>query len=264
MSVLAVLIPTYKPSKYLVECLQSIEGQTLNKSDFKVYIALNGPRCGFEEYVLSVLNQFTFDSQYFFLPEAGVSYARNQLIDRSEEYFLVFLDDDDVISPTYLKELLSVSCSDVLGVSNVLSFKENINDAHLNYVGRAFSRMNDVEASKLKGRKYFSSIGGKMLNRDMVGSTRFDKSLSMGEDSFFMAQLAVRVRCLRKTSNAACYYVRLRPGSVTRSKVVRADEFRRLTYLLFKYSRMLFCPDHNKMFVLTRVLATIKQAKRLL
>src|SRR5690606_31643500 len=102
----SVLIPTHKPDWYIERCLNSIEEQTLNKSYFMVYITLNGVKEPYEELILGLLNKYSFEYAYFYIPEAGVSNARNFMIESSVEDYITFVDDDDMLSPDYLEQLL--------------------------------------------------------------------------------------------------------------------------------------------------------------
>lgn len=77
-----------------------------------------------------------------------------------------------------------------------------------------------------------------------------------------MAELAYRVKGTRKTDSSACYYVYERPDSATRKKINRWSEFKRLNYLLYKYTSMLFGKDDN-VFISARIVATIIHYKRL-
>lgn len=263
MSKISVLLPTYKPSDYIVRCLQSIDVQTLDKSMFKIYIVLNGSDRTFETYLQKILQEFTFQYELFFLEEAGVSNARNYLIDNSSEEFLVFVDDDDVFSENYLEELLRVSSATTLGIANVFNFSENIAELTENYIGRSFKSLDSITTSKFKSRKYFSSPCAKMIHRSIVADTRFDTNLSIGEDSLFMAQLSHRVKAVQKTTHTACYYVREREGSASRQQINKQKELKRIIYLLKEYSKMLFSFRYNNLFLMTRIAATIRHGQKL-
>ena len=41
---ISVIIPTYKPEKYIYDCLKSLEEQTISKDFFEVIIVLNGDK----------------------------------------------------------------------------------------------------------------------------------------------------------------------------------------------------------------------------
>lgn len=259
----SVLVPTYKAGGYIYKCFESLDGQTLSKNDFKVYVALNGPKEECEQYVLMTLNRFSFKYEYLYLEQAGVSNARNALIGISTEPFIVFIDDDDQVSPNYLEELLQASDEKTIGISNIKNFVNDITSLKENYMGNTFSKINDSETSKYKSRKYFSSPCAKMIHRNIIADTRFDTNLAIGEDSLFMAELSHRVKAVKKTSETACYYVCEREGSASRAKIDKKKEFKRIVYLLGRYSKMLFLPRYERLFIMTRIAATLSHIKRL-
>ena len=83
MKTVAILVPTYKPKDYFEKCLLAIENQTLSKDNFCVYIALNGQQFPYENYILNILSKVSFRYKYLYIPKAGVSNARNILIENS-------------------------------------------------------------------------------------------------------------------------------------------------------------------------------------
>jgi glycosyltransferase involved in cell wall biosynthesis len=252
----AVLIPTFKPGDYLESCLRSLNTQTLDKGTFTVYICLNGEREPYESNIRGILSTFSFNYRYIYISQSSVSNARNILMKESTEDYIVFIDDDDLISPDYLKELLNVTNAVHMGIARVYNFKATLDEKTLNYIGRAFELLHDQESSKFKTRRYFSSPCGKMLHRDMISDKKFDVALIKGEDSLFMATISPGIMKVVKTSNSASYYVRERPGSVTRKEMKLSQELRILIYLLIQYLKLLFSKNYNKIFILTRIAAT--------
>jgi len=263
MSYIAVLVPTYKPGDYLERCLDSLENQTLAKSEFKVYLALNGSEDSYKACIHAVLQNYHFNYEFFNINEAGVSNARNFLIEKSTEDFIVFLDDDDLISKNYLAELHSVTSESFMGISNIVNFEKGLNSLRSNYIGNSFLKLNSIETSKTKVRKYFSSPVAKMLHRKMIGETRFNTNLSVGEDSLFMTEISNKIKGIKKTDNDVLYYVCEREGSTTRSRIDKSKEIKRVAYLTYLYSKMLFSPRSDKTFLLTRVLATVRHLKKI-
>lgn len=260
---IAVLIPTYMPGDYIRDCLMSLEQQTLPKSKFKVYIALNGPIEPYKENLLNILSDCSFSYNTFFLNTAGVSNARNHLIEMSTEPFITFIDDDDILSRNYLEELLLIASEDQMAISNVKSFKKDLNKSFNHYIGNSYSKFRDSEKSKFKIRKYFSTPWAKMLHREMIGDTRFNTKLSIGEDALFMTEISPNIEAVRKASITAIYYVNQRQGSVTRRNINKIDEFKRITYLSKLYTQFLISGNYDKLFVSTRLIATIRHLKRL-
>ena len=258
----AVLIPTYKPGDYLRRCLQSIDSQTLSQDKYKVYIALNGPKENFEEVVFSALKSIHFEYEFFYLEKAGVSNARNFLITRSIEDYIVFVDDDDVLSSNYLTDLLSVTNSDFMGICNTKSFEVSVEAAKENFMSQSYVNLKSVEVSKFKSRKYYSSPCAKMLHRKMIGKYRFDERVKHGEDALFMATISKNIAGVQKVSSDACYYVYERPNSASRKKPNRLEELKRIQYLTVKYIKFFFRPGYSKLFIATRVAATFIYVRR--
>lgn len=263
MSKISVLIPTYRPQSYIEKCFDSIEKQTLSKEFFKVYIALNGDRNPYYEYIESLLAKYSFKSEFIYLEETGVSNARNRLLDISKEPFITFIDDDDIISENYLENLLEIADESYISIANVYNFEKDISEKKENYICKSFLKLNDVETNKYKTRKYFSSPCAKLINRKMIGDVRFDTKLKIGEDSLFMAEISNKVLGVKKTTDDTIYFVFERVGSATRKKIDKKDEPKRILYLLGKYTKMLF-GNYNKIFILTRIVATIKHLKGVL
>lgn len=260
---IAVLIPTYKPKDYFLRCLQSLEKQKISKDDFCVYIALNGVKSPYEKFIKEMLISFNFNYQYFYLEQAGVSKARNYLIDKSIEEYIVFVDDDDVLSENYLNNLLEVSSRDYMGISNTLSFDVSLDSIKANFVGDSFNNLSFLELSKFKSRKYYSSPWAKMLHRDQIGKIRFNEGLKRHEDSFFMAQISKNIKGVKKTSKDTFYYVYEREGSASREKINILEELKYQVYLYNKYLILLLNPNYNKLFIATRIAATVKNLKNI-
>lgn len=262
MPVISIILPTYKPGCYITHCLRSIELQTIDKSLFKVYIALNGSDISFKRFLEEEIKKYTFQCELYFLEQPGVSNARNFLIEQSTEDFIVFVDDDDIISENYLEELLKVSTSTTIGISNTYDFIDNIKNLKSNFIGISFDKLEEVTISKTRARKYFSSPWAKMIHRNIIGDVRFDTRLSIGEDSLFMAHLSPKVEAVKKTKKTACYYVNERQGSATRKKVNRKKELSRVLYLLKEYGKMLLDSQYDRVFVMSRIVATLFHLKK--
>lgn len=214
-------------------------------------------------YVLAICEQLSIQTKVLYIEEASVSNARNKLLEETTEEYIIFVDDDDAVTPNYLAALRKCTDNITMGISNIFNFRDNIERLSENYIGKSFVKLSPIETSKYRCRKYFSSPCGKMLHRDMISRTRFDIKLKVGEDSLFMAELSKNVGGVRKTTADAAYYVCQRSGSATRSVVNRSDEIRRICYLIYRYNRLLVSSGYDRIFILTRIAATLKHLRRL-
>ncbi len=256
---ISILIPTFKPKNYLEKCLLSLENQSLSKDNFCVYIALNGEKEDYENYILALLDKMSFKYKYIYISQAGVSNARNTLLDMSNEEYVVFLDDDDLISNNYLENLLLIADKNYMGIANIYNFEDSIKSLKENYIGRVFSLLKNGETSKYKARKYYSSPMAKILHRSMIQNVKFDRNVSKGEDSLFMAIISKNIKGVKKTPKDTCYYVYERVGSATRKKNIIKEEIKTIMYLTYQYIKLFFNPKYEKLFILTRIVATIRK-----
>nr|BFF40026.1 hypothetical protein BACY1_18310 [Tenacibaculum mesophilum] len=65
------------------------------------------------------------------------------------------MDDDDLLSDNYLKNIYSILESDSIIITNVKSFKVTINRSNLDYLGRAFLNIRNKRFSLYIYRSFF-------------------------------------------------------------------------------------------------------------
>ncbi len=239
----SVIIPTYKPGTYLIECLESICQQTIAREKFELIIVLNG--CN--EPYLSSINSFlakyqgVIDIHILQTDQPGVSNARNMGIEKAQGEFVCFIDDDDWVSPNYLEELTNTSRggADIVA-SNVLCFSDTTGSLSEDYITKAFKRNKATgDIPLLLGRSFMSSSCCKIIRRRKIGNTRFDCNFRTGEDSLFMASISNRAKHLRKSSPEAVYYRRLRMNSASRTTTSLPSRIRSSCHLASAYTRIL-------------------------
>ena len=90
----------------------------------------------------------------------------------------------------------------------------------------------------------------------MIGNVRFDPNVAKGEDSLFMALISPNIEAVNKTTSQACYYVYERIGSATRKQIKKRSEIKTLSYLFTQYLKLFFDSKYEKLFIMTRLLAT--------
>ena len=136
---ITAIIPTYKPGDYLLDCLKSIEAQTFSSYQYEVIVILNGCKEpylnmieNYQRHLLRIKNLRIIQTD---LP--GVSNARNIGIDNAKGDYITFIDDDDIISPSFFEGLIQISTPECVGCGYSLSFKESITDSHPNFLTKA-------------------------------------------------------------------------------------------------------------------------------
>ena len=99
----SVIIPTFNRKNFLFDILESLAKQTLPSDFFEVIVIDDGSIDGTGEIVEKT---FPFKMRYFWQSNQGDAAARNRGAQESEADILVFLDDDILVEPDYLVNLL--------------------------------------------------------------------------------------------------------------------------------------------------------------
>lgn len=253
---ISVIIPTYRPKEYLWQCIDSLRNQILLKSEYEVIIILNGNKEPYYTDIKKYLEKNRLDNfQLLYSEKKGVSAARNLGLSIYRGENIIFIDDDDYISPNYLCEMLKAKKSnDELIVSNIIYFLDSTNE-------KLKSKIQFKENKKytlIQGKTYFNAVWMKLFPREIIDKKYFKEDLRIGEDSIFMLEVSKNIKSIRTINKNVIYYRRMRKNSVYYSKI---PFFENLKIFLknSKYTlRLLFCSEYNKFFILLKFLGTIK------
>lgn len=264
---ISIIIPTFKPGDYLYACLESISSQDFDNKEFEVIIVLNG-ECNPWLYRInkwcSEFSNINFNVVYSDVP--GVSLARNLGLSISKGKYITFIDDDDIISSSFLKQLSLTSklYPDSLIISNSYSFKTCIQDTDDSfYISRCYKRLlknGCVSASLFEARSMLNGPCMKLIPALFAKKVNFDKSLKYSEDALYMFSISRFFKKVYLTDPSAIYYRRIRSQSVTNLKRsyynIIWNEFRFIFKILKIYSKYIF--DFNFFFMISRICAACK------
>ena len=219
---ISVIIPTYKPAKYIHECLSSLKAQTLIETEFEVLIILNGCKEPWYSELFNFVKEemVGLNVRLIQIDSPGVSNARNIGMENSGGEYIAFIDDDDRVSPNYLENLLAAMGEQkhVVVVSNFYSFDEK-NEIHGDYVHDAFIRNKTSHAKSLiKSRGFLSAVHGKLISKEIIGNKKFSTTMTNGEDTLFMTEISNKIKEIWKTSDDTIYWRRIRAESASRKK----------------------------------------------
>lgn len=223
----SVIIPTYCPKDYLWECLDSLVNQTLSFSEYEVIVILNGDISNSDSIVGYINDHPELNWTFLKTKIPGVSNARNLGIDNSKGEFLTFIDDDDFVSSSYLRELLDHADNKTVSLSYPLSFvdgSDNYESYNITNCYDSFSQKKDPTINDV--RCYFSGPVYKLIHRDIIGNRRYDKRLVNGEDTLFMFAISNKIKQISFTSKNAVYYRRIREGSATNRNRTTIDHIK--------------------------------------
>ncbi|WP_455674369.1 glycosyltransferase family 2 protein [Phocaeicola sp.] len=271
MLLVSVIIPTYKPGKYIEECLKSVFYQSLSPISYEVIIILNGDLS--ENYVVMIdeilQNKPTLlVCKFCKTTELGVSNARNIGLENSVGEFICFIDDDDVISFDYLEGLLSIANENIVAVSNVYSFKENIIEKETNFfICDKLKNKEKYEGRSLfVNRSFLSFPVAKIFHRSIIGNRRFDIRFKNGEDALFVTSISDKIQGISFANEEVVYYVRERQGSASRKKISRYEIFKTTSLLIVSYCSIFLSSirSYSLLLFLSRIPGVLKNAYILL
>jgi len=101
----SVIVPCYNYGHFLAETLDSVLKQTI--TDWECIIIDNGSTDNTKEVAGRFVNADK-RFRYFYIEQSGVSAARNYAVARSQGRYILPLDADDRIDPTYLQKASGV------------------------------------------------------------------------------------------------------------------------------------------------------------
>jgi poly(ribitol-phosphate) beta-N-acetylglucosaminyltransferase len=104
--IFSIIIPTYNLEHFIVDCLQSIEAQTINREKFELIVVDD---CSSDDTCIKVnelLKNSSLKSQFRrHSTNKGPGIPRNTGIDLARGVFLLFVDGDDFLPANCLEEL---------------------------------------------------------------------------------------------------------------------------------------------------------------
>ncbi|MGV9452898.1 glycosyltransferase family 2 protein [Streptomyces sp. NPDC003635] len=200
----SVVIGAYEAMPYLVECLASVEAQTIDPARVEVIAVDDGSADGTGEYLeefaarapmpVTVIRQEN---------SGGPSGPRNVGLGKAAGRYVFFLDADDRLGPEALERM--VEMADRNGTDVVLGRVEGINrNPPRSMWGRTLERT-DVYSSNIK----FTLSAQKLFRRELLTrhNMRFDESLWTGEDALFTMEAYLRADGVSVVADYTCYYL---------------------------------------------------------
>lgn len=212
-----VIIPVYNVEKYLSECIESIIGQTYN--NIEIIIVDDGSSDGSRE-VAERLSRDYKNITVIAQANKGVSEARNNGLDRAHGKYVLFIDADDTIEPTFIeKHIKALENNDIAIVGmNVITKKKK------QKLPKYRSGRNAMGALFID-----EGVGGyvwnKIYRKEIITNNhlRFDKKYTILEDLIFNINYLKNIKTV-KIIREPLYNYYQRKGSATRKSLKSLTE----------------------------------------
>jgi len=260
---LSIIIPTYKTGNYIKETIDSIKCQYFSDYKVEIIIVLNGEKEPYFNLLNDIVKPFSYKIIYTHIK--GVSNARNIGIAEAKGRYLMFLDDDDLLSENYINTILDKAIEeDTIYASNVLCFKDGTNQYYKDYIGNFVEQNSKVDQSRgrfriMKYSKLMSSSCFKLIPKKIIDNTRFNTKLSISEDALFMFAISRNIKNI-EVLDGIFYCRRVRINSamkVKKNKVIHIKNYLKfVSSLTIVYLKNIF--KLNFYFYLNRLMASTK------
>lgn len=192
----SIIVPAYNAVGKIERCLRSIQNQTF--SDFEVLVIDDKSQDNTVDIVKSIIDG---DSRFKLIcleSNCGVAEVRNYGLSHFKGKYVSFVDSDDTVHPDFLKILIDlagennetplVSCRSY----DCLNWKHVPTNWKINEGMQAEYYPLD---SNFDYDKHFCATCWSSLYRfDIVRNLKFDKTLFVGEDTFFWAQALIAAK----------------------------------------------------------------------
>jgi glycosyltransferase involved in cell wall biosynthesis len=186
---ISVIIPTYNSDKFIGDTIRSVLHQTC--TDYEIIVIDDGSTDSTKKIIENNFSQ----ARYFYIPNQGVSKARNYGIRRARGEFIAFLDADDLWLPEKLEKQLEVFKNDP---ELMLVFTENLDfdtDGFRKTVYLKKERL--MKGDVVKNIFLYSNVTTStvMVRKQVFQETGdFDESLKVAEDDNLWMRIALKFR----------------------------------------------------------------------
>lgn len=210
----SIVIPTFNRSKKLRNCLIALFTQEYDTSEYEILVIDDGSQDDTADALKRLAKKSTVPLRTFMQPNQGQGVARNRGIDEATGEIILFLGDDIVATPDFLKEHNRVHLrhpeenATVLGfitwhpklpISPLMRFMERGGAILGRFGGHQFAY--DLLAGKTKADFRFFYTSNISLKRSLLQNFKFDPWFS----GYGWEDIELGVR-LSKQAGLAIYY----------------------------------------------------------
>jgi glycosyltransferase involved in cell wall biosynthesis len=199
----SVVIPTFNRPGYLSQAVRSVLAQTYRAHE--IIIIDNGSAPEYSSELSSIGSRHAAIRLLSLESNKGPGHARNRGISEAAGDWMLFLDDDDVLSPDFIEacfESVRLEPKADMVIARAICFR---NDLPACYPGDAMGAINldmykkdPITTLLLNG----IAIGSCLVSKRAVGPLRFREDIWHGEDTIFWFGLMRNIRALAVADRA--------------------------------------------------------------
>lgn len=205
MKTVSIIIPVYNSEQTLSKCLDSVLSSTY--MDIEVLLLDDGSK----DNSLSICRKYAEkDSRVrvFHHDNHGVSYTRNRGLDEATGEYIMFVDSDDTISPTWVEayaEAIEISEADmVIGGMTEIDVNGCYDERNPQVTGNIEVKIWEyISDGKLN---VFGYIPNKIYKKNLVENVRFDEKMTVQEDMDFAIRISETASKIFAFKETGYYY----------------------------------------------------------
>lgn len=228
---LSVIIPTYKNTSYLQECLDSVLLSVKNL-DCEILVGIDGCK-----ETLNYIKTKKFDSRikfYFFEKNVGPYIIKNSLSNISNSEIILFFDSDDIMSENMVADMLELHKTKDIIKPRYYDFIDNVNNhKKITYYGEGvfsikkeiFMSMNGFEPwrceadSNFSNRVYKNGLSLGFTKNNCFFRRLHSNSLTQSPETGYHSEIRQKYRILSSKSNGELKLPNLVTENFTEIKV---------------------------------------------
>ncbi|WP_199549717.1 glycosyltransferase [Streptomyces sp. N35] len=242
----SVIVAVYNAMPYIVECIDSLQRQTIGIENIEIIAVNDGSTDGsgaeldrIAERVpqLRVLHQEN---------SGGPSQPRNKGFDVARGRYVYILDADDYIGPEALERLVAMAeeqQSDVV-LGKMVGLGRGVSELAFKHAKRA-----DLYKSEI-----YRSLGPqKLVRRSLIEANkiRFAEDLWLGEDQIFCTEIFLAATAISVVGDYDCYYARRREDGqqLTRREKTPYERVAHIERVMALISERVTDPDKRRILL---------------
>lgn len=182
----SIVIPCYNAANYLGETLQSIANQSYK--NIEVILVNDGSTD--KSLELAYPYESKINLTILNIPNGGVSNARNIGFQHTTGEFIVFLDADDILKPTFAENKIALLVNNHADACGSVIEHFRMNSGKREITTKLISATENFEESILGFREEFSTVPSAYLLRKSAIHTKtpFNLNLNSTADRYFLLE----------------------------------------------------------------------------
>ena len=180
----SIIVPVFNRPDEVEELLESLTTQTMN--DFEVVVVEDGSQKPCEHICKKYESRLSL--KYFMKPNSGPGQSRNYGAERADGQYLLILDSDVMLPPTYLEEIekeLKRQPADAFGGPDATHPSFTPMQKAIGYTMTSFFTTGGIRGGKKKLDKFFPRSFNMGIRRDIYQQLGGFSKMRFGEDIDF-------------------------------------------------------------------------------